>query len=72
MRRGWRMAVLLVLAALCGACSSVQPGVKDVLSQERMRFRSSLSGRKFMAHASITVEQAEGGDGSAGGGCGCR
>ena len=72
MSRPLSTALLLCLAALCGACAAVQPGDKDVLSQERMRFRSSLSGRKFVAHAAITVEQAEGGDGSAGGGCGCR
>lgn len=72
MKRFLQAAVFLALAVLCGACATVQPGDKDVLSQERMKFRSSLAARKFMAHAAITVEQAEGGDGSAGGGCGCR
>jgi hypothetical protein len=70
--RALRLAALLALGLLSGACAQVQPWQKDVLSQPRMQFRSQLSGRKFVAHAAITMEQAEGGDGSVGGGCGCR
>ncbi len=63
---------ILCLGALASGCASVQPWEKDILAEPRMQFRSELLSRRFLDHAVITVEQAEGGDGSAGGGCGCR
>lgn len=66
------LSFLGLVALLLGACTSVQPWEKDVLAQPRMQFRGELPSRHFLNHTMITVEEAEGGDGTAGGGCGCR
>jgi hypothetical protein len=63
---------LLILALGLGACATVQPWEKDVLAEPRMQFRGELPSRHFLNHTMITIEEAEGGDGTAGGGCGCR
>lgn len=63
---------LLALALGLSACASVQPWEKDVLAEPRMQFRGELPSRHFLNHTMITIEEAEGGDGTAGGGCGCR
>ena len=63
---------LLSCALGLGACATVQPWEKDVLAEPRMQFRGELPSRHFLNHTTITVEEAEGGDGTAGGGCGCR
>ncbi len=63
----------LALIALLGAgCASVQPWQKEELGKGYMKFKQEAPGRYFIEHTVITVEQAEGGDGHAGGGCGCR
>lgn len=68
-----RLTALLALAALAlSACAMVQPWEKDVLAEPRMQFRGELPSRHFLNHTMITIEEAEGGDGTAGGGCGCR
>ena len=67
------LLVLLSLGALlCSGCATVEPWQKAELGQPYMQPRSSEWGDGFRTHALITVEQAEGGDGLAGGGCGCR
>jgi hypothetical protein len=63
--------LLLALAALSG-CATVKPWEKETLGKEYMAFRQDSRDRPFLDHAQITVEQAEGGYGGAGGGCGCR
>ncbi len=60
-----------LLGLLCG-CAHVQPWEKEVLAQPRMRFSHDSDAQHFVDHAIITQEQAEGGSGGAGGGCGCR
>lgn len=70
-----RAILALLLSLFClgmAACASVQPWEKDVLAEPRMQFRGELASRHFLNHTMITVEEAEGGDGTAGGGCGCR
>jgi hypothetical protein len=69
---GRSLFLLLFLVGGLGACASVKPWEKDVLAEPRMQFRGDLPSRKFLNHTAITVEAAEGGDGTAGGGCGCR
>lgn len=67
------MKALLVLLAMLGAgCAAVQPWQKETLSKSYMQFRDTQLSRGFINHAVITLEAAEGGDGTAGGGCGCR
>ncbi len=63
---------LLALTLFCSACAHVEPWQKAELGQPYMQPRSAQWGDAFRTHAIITVEQAEGGDGLAGGGCGCR
>lgn len=67
-----RIIILLLCTAFLGACAHVEPWQKSELGQPYMQARSSQWGDAFRTHAIITVEQAEGGDGLAGGGCGCR
>jgi hypothetical protein len=62
----------MLLGSLAGGCATVQPWQKERLSQAHMQFTQSLRGQYFLDHSVITVEQAEGGNGKAGGGCGCR
>jgi hypothetical protein len=57
---------------LASGCASVQPWDKDILAQPYMEFRGGHKTQRFMNHAVITLEEAEGGDGSIGGACGCR
>ncbi len=64
--------ILLALAGLATGCATVEPWQKSELGQPYMQPRSSEWSDAFRTHAIITVEQAEGGDGLAGAGCGCR
>lgn len=63
---------ILAFALLVAGCAHVEPWQKSELGQPYMQPRSMQWGDAFRTHAIITVEQAEGGDGLAGGGCGCR
>ena len=60
------------LALLGCGCATVAPWEKARLTEPGMRFKQKNPGAFFVTHSVITVEQAEGGDGKAGGGCGCR
>jgi hypothetical protein len=53
-------------------CAAVQPWEKGLLAEEQMRLAQTRPGRGFVEHVLITIEQAEGGQAGAGGGCGCR
>jgi hypothetical protein len=67
-----RLWALFAILCLSAGCASVEPWQKAELAQPYMQPRSSEWGDAFRTHAIITIEQAEGGDGLAGGGCGCR
>jgi hypothetical protein len=60
-----------ILAAASG-CATVSPWDKETLSKPCMEFSGDESAQPFVAHALITNEQAVGGEGGSGGGCGCR
>ena len=62
----------LALACLAAGCATVKPWEKAELSQPWMRFTIEGAHAGFVTHSLVTNEQAEGGDGGAGGGCGCR
>ena len=67
----------LFLLSLCffislGGCASVKPWQKARLAEPHMQFKQTQRGQFFLDHTVITVEQAEGGNGKSGGGCGCR
>lgn len=67
----WILGLILGMMFAAG-CATVQPWEKERLGQADMEFRGGHKTRHFVNHAAITVEEAEGGDGTAGGGCGCR
>ena len=67
-----KLIFIAALGLLAAGCAHVEPWQKSELGQPYMQPRSSQWGDAFRTHAIITVEQAEGGDGLAGGGCGCR
>jgi hypothetical protein len=64
--------VLLVLVLGLFGCASVKAWQKETLAQPIMEFKQDGPDQSFLDHAQITVEQAEGGNGGTGGGCGCR
>lgn len=69
-------AMLLPLAAGLLACSSLQPWVKpyerENLADEIMSFDRDPIASSYLHHVYDAREAARGGDGSAGGGCGCN
>ena len=66
-----RCGVLAGLA-FCAGCATVQPWEKDELAKPCMQFSGDGPAQAFRAHALVTNEQAMGGEGGSGGGCGCR
>lgn len=67
-----RILILLLLSTTFCGCATVKPWQKQVLAQPIMAWKQDSRDAAFLDHARITVEQAEGGSGGAGGGCGCR
>lgn len=69
------MTRLLLLAALClglASCASVGAWQKAELSEPQMQSRRAARLQFFEDHSLATLEQAEGANGKAGSGCGCR
>ena len=64
----WILAGMLALAG----CATVAPWQRDVLARPEMRLNQDAPSRSFEEHSVITIEQAVGGEGKSGGGCGCR
>jgi hypothetical protein len=73
MSRGTRLFLLLSLIGLSG-CSSlgVEPWQRDVLSQPDMQFGAEGLTNTFSQHFYFSKEASSGGQGFAGGGCGCN
>jgi len=67
-----RLLLIPIFAGIFPGCAMVQPWEKAELSEVQMQFVQKNPGRHFMDHALVTMEQAEGGNGKSGGGCGCR
>lgn len=67
-----RALPLLALALGCGACAGVEAWQKAELAQPQMQLRRDGKLQFFEDHALSTLEQAEGANGKAGSGCGCR
>jgi hypothetical protein len=63
----------LGLAALGAAgCATVGVADKEAFTWPCMDFDKTRPGEGFVRHVFLTQEQADGGDGGEGGGCGCR
>ena len=67
-----RARLIFLSLLFLSSCASVGPWEKARLTEPAMQFKQKNPGAFFVTHSVITVEQAEGGDGKAGGGCGCR
>lgn len=62
---------LLAGAALAG-CAQVQPWEKGVLARPEMTFEADPLQARFEQHIYFSKENASGGYGVGGGGCGCN
>jgi opacity protein-like surface antigen len=66
-----RLALALALAALTG-CAQVQPWEKGNLAKPEMTFEADPLQSRFEQHTYFSKENASGGYGVGGGGCGCN
>ena len=73
-----RSSIVLLLALLCAAsfgCVTVRPQQRGLLADPIMRFGGNEHDRNEHAHIRHALENREGafgGEGAAGGGCGCN
>lgn len=70
-----RLSSLLLALAASAGCSSltpVQPWEKGNLARPEMTFESNVLEEKFVEHIYGSKENASGGNGVGGGGCGCN
>jgi hypothetical protein len=72
MRRlaGW--LALGVLGLALAGCATVGVADKEAFTWPCMDFDKTRATQGFVKHVLLTQEQADGGDGGEGGGCGCR
>lgn len=70
--RAFSLLWIAALLALACGCATVSPWDKEELGKPCMEFGGDGAAQPFTAHALITNEQAVGGEGGSGGGCGCR
>ncbi len=64
--------LLLCLAQSCVAVSSVKPWEKGTLAESTMAPGGLGFDNKLLSHVYTSKETAKGGEGVAGGGCGCN
>ncbi len=66
--------VLLCAATLLGGCATVgvKPWQRDVLAGEDLQLDANAMDRAFDQHMYFSKEASSGGQGFAGGGCGCN
>jgi hypothetical protein len=67
-----RALILLAFAALSAGCAHVEAWQKAELASPQFQMRREGKLQFFEDHALSTLEQAEGANGKAGAGCGCR
>ncbi len=66
--------MLLAACASLGGCATpapVQPWEKGILAKPEMTFEGDMLEQRFIDHIYSSREGASGGNGAAGGGCGC-
>jgi hypothetical protein len=66
------IVVLLVAGAALAGCAQVQPWEKGTLARPEMTFESDPLQARFEQHIYFSKENASGGYGVGGGGCGCN
>jgi opacity protein-like surface antigen len=67
-----RTVALLVAALVLAGCAQVQPWEKGNLAKPEMSFESDPLQARFEQHIFFSKENASGGYGVGGGGCGCN
>jgi hypothetical protein len=70
--RAGRLTLILTLAAIGGACATVQPWQRARLADACMTFEANSAVTAYAAHWQEAREGAAGGAGVQGGGCGCK
>jgi hypothetical protein len=65
-------SMLVVMLGALGGCVTVRPQDHATLADPTMRFDDDARARAQMEHALDNREAAYGGNGVAGGGCGCN
>ncbi len=66
-----RMLILLVCCCLFG-CESVQPWERGTLAREEMQWDTDVMETSLQKQIQFAKEASSGGNGAAGGGCGCN
>ena len=64
-------ACVTALALVLGACATVKPSEREVLSRPEMNPANEGLEEQFQSHVESAREGGFGGHGAAGGGCGC-
>jgi hypothetical protein len=74
MKRGLSRSLLAALlpAVLLGACADVKPWQKGELAKPEMSFDGDALAGRLAQHIYFSKENASGGYGVGGGGCGCN
>ena len=67
-----RTAIVLLLAISSAACVTVKPQQRATLADPSMAFDDDAHAKAQLQHALDNREGAYGGNGVAGGGCGCN
>ena len=65
------LQIILLAAALCG-CETVQPWERGTLARQDMQWQPDVMEARLQQHIYFSKEASSGGDGAAGGGCGCN
>ena len=65
------LQIILLAAALCG-CETVQPWERGTLAKEEMAWKPDVMEANLQDQIHASKEASSGGNGAAGGGCGCN
>ncbi len=65
-------ALLLNCLLLLGACTTVPPWERGSLARADMQWQDDVMEATLQSHIQYSKEASSGGDGAAGGGCGCN
>ena len=71
-RRAALAAGVVAIAAAASGCASVQPWQKGNLAKKEMAFDGDPLEARYQQHIYFSKENASGGYGVGGGGCGCN
>lgn len=70
--RRWASVVLAVSVLCASGCAPVQPWQKGNLAKKEMAFEGDPLEARYLQHIYFSKENASGGYGVGGGGCGCN